>query len=95
MKREIICVDCEPRVRAVVSKPYPGEHDKWVKGKMRDVRVPITVEVAGEEPSTTFAAVVCDHCATPIKAGADCWALSIWADRGGGPYYAWEHDYLE
>jgi hypothetical protein len=32
MKREILCQKCEPRVREVVSKPYPGEYDKFMSG---------------------------------------------------------------
>jgi hypothetical protein len=78
MKREIICVGCEPRVRAAVSRPFPGEHDKWISGKAR-------------------ADFVCDHCAEPIAHGADCWALSIWADYGSGGigYRPWEQEYID
>lgn len=36
---------------------------------------------------------ICDQCGAPIKAGADCWAMSIWTDRT--PYSNWEPGYIK
>ena len=36
----------------------------------------------------------CDSCNGDIKPGAACVAVSIWADHGGIPYFAWEHNFI-
>ena len=37
---------------------------------------------------------MCDRCGCDINATDNCWAVSIWADYGGIPYYEWEDEYL-
>ncbi len=37
---------------------------------------------------------ICDTCGTMLEKGTPCAAVSISVDRGGVPYYEWEHDYI-
>jgi len=39
--------------------------------------------------------ICCDRCVADLPSGTWVMALSIWTDRGGIPYYEWEHDYLD
>jgi len=37
----------------------------------------------------------CDSCYKHIYVKNKCFALSIWADYGGVPYYPWESEYID
>lgn len=36
----------------------------------------------------------CDGCGVKLNQGSACIAFSLWTPRSG-PYYEWEHDYIE
>jgi hypothetical protein len=38
--------------------------------------------------------MVCDGCGCPVGLWTECAAVSIWADRGGIPYYEWEREFI-
>jgi hypothetical protein len=37
---------------------------------------------------------VCDECGQQIEIGTEIYAVSIWSDNIGVPYFGWEHEYL-
>jgi hypothetical protein len=74
MKREILCPKCQSTLKL---GKYPGEHHKFVAGKV------------------TAPNLVCDTCVVPLEPGAECYALSIWTDGRGIPYYSWESEYMK
>lgn len=84
MKREIVCERCQPPLRGLYAtdEPYPGEHVRFVHGRL----------LAETEAGTDV--VVCDQCGYPLRAGGFAWAFSAWADYGGVPYFEWEDRYL-
>jgi len=67
--------------------------------KCRDDLLGSLGEYPGEhykwEQGKSLKDLVCDNCGNPIPQGVLCYALSIWADYGGAPYYPWEYEYLE
>lgn len=37
---------------------------------------------------------LCDACCARLEPGTEAYAVSMWADYGGGGYYPWEHEFI-
>ena len=59
----------------------------------------LTKEYPGEHSKITNGNakmdLMCDQCGQPVYFGDNCFAISLWADDHGTPYFSWEHEYLD
>jgi hypothetical protein len=85
MTREIQCPQCADRSYHLFSNDQPA--------KPRVIDLPHKEHIAFHF-GHAIVSCLCDSCNQPINPGDNAWAISIWSDRGGIPYYPWEHDFI-
>jgi len=79
VKREIVCPTCEPILRQTFSVAVTEHSEEHFKF------------LKGKAIHSFF----CDQCNCIIGIGDICFAVSLWSDFRGIPYWKWEHEYIE
>lgn len=82
MKREILCEPCDKRQRKHLAQAFG------------DFLAPVGEHVK-RISGKLLRTCMCDSCAEHLVAGERAVAVSMWSDHAGGPYYEWEHEFLD
>jgi len=82
--------------RQIICNQGCMEHLRKIFGMTDDtVRTRFEGEYCKFVPGRARINYVCDQCGRPIEAGAECYAMSLWSDHGGGLVPGWEPEYID
>ena len=90
MKREMLCFSCNNKLMAL-----HGSRLMTDSNGVELVADPYPGEHVKHIRGNALRTLLCDQCNKVITENELCWAVSIWADYGGIPYYPWEDEFLK